>query len=193
MVEDTYTLEAQKEVEETFPDAKILVSTNYGRDWSGFYGMAKVAGLKNYDAVFLVHGKRTFRENRFHGDKVREALVNFMFQDTAKFRAILSRLRDHKAGIACSSKHVANDRHASNHPWLKELSKRIGCKFDEKGFDFSWGSMFAINSAVLDMMFEAITLKDFERIEQSDGLLPHSLERFPFLICEYENLRVDYL
>ncbi len=185
LVEENYDIRIEEEIKETFPMAKIIVSSNIGRDWGGFYRLSKIIDLSSYNACFVIHGKRSYRENKPSGDKWRNELLSSLLEDKQRFKQVTEIIQNGRYVVA-SQKHLKNDpvELGKNAPWLKTLSERLDIEYDGRYIPFSAGGMFAIKGKILAEIFSAITINDFEREEKLDGLLPHALERFIFVFTE---------
>jgi lipopolysaccharide biosynthesis protein len=185
IVEDNYNSIIEKQIKKSFPKAKILISSNRGRDWGGYYRLSKIVDLSKYDVCFLIHSKRSIRKNKPTGDKWRNEMLSLLLEDKKTFIQTVNYIKG-GAHIVSSLKYVKNDPKeiGSNKPWIKELSKRLGIHYDGSHVSFSAGSIFAIKGEIISNIFSAINMDDFEKEEKLDGLLPHALERFVFLYSE---------
>lgn len=193
-VEETYKVADENKVLKVFPFAKILISKNRGRDWGGFFRISKIINHEDYDVIFLAHGKRSFRDNRPLGDSDRDKLFENLFSTSENLKNYINSIRN-GSGICASLSHKITEKRVeekNNAKHMKKLSLRHGYA-PPQDLDFTWGSIFAIHSAILKKMFVDVSLDDFELYESSDGLLPHALERFGFYLCSQEKLKVDYL
>jgi len=196
LVEEKYTEDIANLISEKFPKARLLLSQNYGRDWAGYYRLSKAVNLDDYDTIFLAHSKRTFRKGKPTRDHEREYFLDTFFGSTERFEDIVNLIRHNDSGIVASVSKIMHEDYSKsdNSNNTKLLFDKHGYEFNRNiKIEFSYGSIFAIHSSILKKIFSKIYLNEFERIEKIDGLLPHSLERFPFYFCNKENIKISYI
>lgn len=197
IVEEKYNRQIDKLIKERMPKAKIVISENYGRDWGGYYRLSKAANLDEYDVIFLAHTKRSIRNGKETQDQNRLYFLKMFFGSNDSFDKITNLIRNQNNGIVSLKKWRIDEKYhknSSNIKHTRNLFEKHGYTFYENiNIEFSFGSLFAMHSSLLKNVLKDVYLDEFEKNEATDGLLPHSLERFPFIMCKLENIKITYI
>ena len=196
IVEEKYNRQIDKLIKERMPKAKIVISENYGRDWGGYYRLSKAANLDEYDLIFLTHTKRSIRNGKATQDQDRLYFLKMFFGSNDSFDKITNLIRNQNNGIVSLQEWriSENCQKSPNIKHTRNLFEKHRYTFYENiNIEFSRGSLFAMHSSLLKNVLKDVYLDEFEKIEALDGLLPHSLERFPFIMCKLENIKITYI
>ena len=120
------------------------------------------------------------------------------FGSNDSFDKITNLIRNQNNGIVSLQKwrisEVLGPKTQANIKHTRNLFEKHRYTFYENiNIEFSRGSLFAMHSSLLKNVLKDVYLDEFEKIEALDGLLPHSLERFPFIMCKLENIKITYI
>jgi lipopolysaccharide biosynthesis protein len=167
-----------------FPNAKVLVYPNRGRDVGPFIQLLREGHLDEFELICKLHGKKTVSlgPRMIFGEVWRRLLLNDLVGSDELVRAILQRFVSRpRLGLVGSSHFRGNypESWPGNAALTLELAKRLGCPEDRFKPDFFAGTMFWIRRELLDLLKPLnLSQDDFpEEAGQTDGTLQHALER----------------
>lgn len=174
-----------------FPEAKVVIYKNRGRDVGPFIQLLRDGYLEGYELICKVHSKRSrFLGNRsLFGEVWRWSVLNDLLGSDATVRKIINRFSaESNLGLVGPAHfRFPNDhRHAHEDTWgqnnealTKDLATKLGCQDERFHLDFFAGTMFWIRKELLDLLKPLdLTLDSFpEEAGQVDGTLQHALER----------------
>ena len=167
-------------VSTVFPEARIFLVPNRGRDIAPFLAVGRMAMQRGYELGLKLHSKRS--PHRVDGDRWRKTLVAELLPPWIDTIALLELFRhDRLIGLVAPNRHrvLLSDHRGSNAPWLNRLAVFSGVEVlpDEQ---FVAGSMFWFRFDALRALFDIpIVTGDFSfETGQVDGTLAHAIERF---------------
>lgn len=177
-----------------FPDAKVLVYPNRGRDVGPFIQLLREGHLDDFELVCKLHGKKSMSlgPQAVFGDVWRRLLLNDLIGSDELVGDILRRfIKQPELGLVGSSHFRGNypDTWPQNAALTLELAKRLGCPEEQFEPDFFAGTMFWIRRGLLDLLKPLNLSQDDFPVEagQTDGTLQHAVERIfgalPGLAC----------
>lgn len=183
--------ERDARIHSDFPDAKIVVYENRGRDVGPFVQLLRDGYLERYELVCKVHGKRSLflGARSLFGEVWRLSTLNDLLGSDATVRGIINRFAtEPDLGLVGPAHfHLPNAfRHSYDDTWgqnneafTKGLAAQLGCPSERFQLDFFAGTMFWIRKELLDLLKPLdLTLDSFpEEAGQVDGTLQHALER----------------
>lgn len=174
-----------------FPEARIVVYENRGRDVGPFIQLLNDGYLENHELICKVHSKRSLAlgSRAIFGEVWRLSMLNDLLGSDASVKAIINRfLAEPDLGLVGPAQfRLPNDyRHSYEDTWgrnneaaTKKLAMALGCPDERLRLGFFAGTMFWIRRDLLDRLKPLdLTLKSFpEEAGQPDGTLQHALER----------------
>lgn len=171
-------------IAEQFPDFKILVYPNRGRDVGPFIQLLREGYLDGFELICKLHGKKTVSlgSRAVFGEVWRRLLLNDLIGSDELVRAIHQRFVDQPRLGLVGSSHFRGDYPGTwprNVKPTLELANRLGCSEAQFKPDFFAGTMFWIRRELLDLLKSLnLSQDDFpEEAGQTDGELQHALER----------------
>lgn len=183
-------LELATKIRSQFPDVKILIYPNRGRDVGPFMQLLQDGHLDAYDLICKVHGKRSAASGprAVFGDIWRRSVLNDLLGSDAQVRVIVNRFAtEADVGLIGPAhfrlpnayRHSHVDTWGDNEQLTKSLAARLGCLGEQFKLDFFAGTMFWIRRELLDLLKPLdVCLDSFpEERGQTDGTLQHALER----------------
>ena len=163
-----------------FPDVRLKVVPNRGRDMWPFVQVLELGVVGDYDAVLKMHTKASV--HRIDGHAWRERLLDSLCPSPEGIGLILELLRrDQAIGmVAPAGAVLGREFWGSNGPMIDALAARTGISVDPDRVWFPGGSMFWCRPGPLIRLRDAnLTIEDFEHEAVSiDGTTAHALERF---------------
>lgn len=165
-----------------FPNMRVHLCENRGRDVKPFIEMYRLAANDGYELAFKVHGKRS--PHLADGAAWREKLIDPLIGSRAVFERNVGTLRaDSKTTLLVpkAALHQLNEA-GFNQRWLNELLRHTGHaeRVGRYKWKFAAGTMFAFRFTALAALLneDAISLNSFEaEAGQLDGTYAHALER----------------
>ncbi len=167
-------------IHETFPQARIWIMPNHGRDIFPFVHLLNSGLLAPYRAICKLHTKKS--PHRADGDDWRQALTAGILGDPAPTRARLATfLADEKAGfwVADGQFYHGDDWWGANRERATALLARVGLDTEGRTLSFPAGSIYWVRPALLRRIRDLnLSADDFEP-EQAlvDGTTAHAMER----------------
>jgi len=165
-----------------FPNMRVHLCENRGRDVKPFIEMYRLAAHDGYEVAFKLHGKRS--PHLGNGAAWREQLVDPLLGSRAVFEQHVATLKSGAKAVMLvpqSALHQLNEA-GFNQRWLDELLRQTG--HAERAGRYKWkfaaGTMFAFQFKALDALLneDAISLACFEaEAGQLDGTYAHAMER----------------
>ncbi|EFI53752.1 rhamnan synthesis F family protein [Afipia sp. 1NLS2] len=177
-----------------FPNAKVLVYPNRGRDVGPFIQLLREGHLDDFELICKLHGKKTVSlgPRMIFGEIWRRLLLNDLVGSDELVRAILQRFISQPGLGLVGSSHFRGNYLGTwprNAALTLELAKRLGCPEERFKLDFFAGTMFWVRRELLDLLKSLNLSQDDFPVEagQTDGTLQHALERIfgalPGLAC----------
>ena len=173
----------------SFPNAKIYLTENRGRDVLPFISIYQNISLLNYKYLLKIHTKKSF--HRDDGGAWRTDIYRKLIGSTEVVHSILSAFEnDPTIGIIGPKGHVIDYR---TYTWItnrlkpEELARKVGIYIKEDHpYSFVAGLMFWAKPKSLQYLtLLPIEPEDFEPEPlEPDGALVHALERFTGLVAE---------
>ncbi|MBL0849301.1 MAG: hypothetical protein EU981_04435 [Candidatus Liberibacter ctenarytainae] len=184
------SISIQEEILQRFPDARIHVVDNYGRDIGPFLVLLETGQLDSYDYICKIHGKKSQRKNHpwWEGDLWRR----WLFFDLLGAPGIALKIIDtfdryKQIGMIGSRAYRYPNRYfgkkhslGNNHASICSIASRMGIAFKDQNLDFFAGTMFWIRREALDPMILLELSKDCvpeAQIDNFDGGCEHAIER----------------
>jgi lipopolysaccharide biosynthesis protein len=182
-----------------FPQARIIVYENRGRDMLPFLSVFARIADSGYRRILKVHSKRTV--HRSDGDAWREGLLNALLSDAAGITRVFDALDRHPSmGVIAPAGHLLPLARyiGSNTSHVEKLARALG--FDaalnptsSEAPLFPAGSMYWFRPRALRPLVSVLPLtsEQFEaEANQEDGTLAHAVERVVPLAARYAGCEV---
>lgn len=182
----------EPEIRTRYPQARVLVVPNLGRDMASLVRLANEGHLDGYDAILKVHTKRS--PHRLDGDAWRVRLLDGVLPSPVQVEHVLALLRsDPDVGIVAPPGSLSGPEHwGSNLPVVEALASRLPLAFDPDALRFAAGSMFWCRPWVLqrlaDLDLDAEHFQD--EAGHTDGTTAHGIERMVGVLAAASGLDV---
>lgn len=177
----------QETILAAFPDARIYVTENRGRDILPFIAIYRGIRPLDYPYLLKIHTKKSLHTR--DGVNWGADMYRKLMGSPEVINSVMSAFESHRrTGIIGPRGHVV-DGHTNWRPNQKkttELARRAGIFKDSFLFNFVAGSMFWARPAALQYL-ATLPLQDREFEAEPlgvDGAMVHAVERFIGLSCE---------
>jgi lipopolysaccharide biosynthesis protein len=183
LVDSTWTEESETLVRRGFPEARIYVSPNRGRDIGGFFALLRNIDLDDYDAVCLVHTKKSPHMSGSEAEKWRDDLLGAILGSSDVARQNIDLLRENgKVGLIGSAQ-WRNTQISGNADFYDRLLDGFRIEGDHRRCEYLSGTMMFLRASVLKELYEALRFTQFEDGDErsltfhQDGQIAHAVER----------------
>ncbi|MFO1036864.1 MAG: rhamnan synthesis F family protein [Geminicoccaceae bacterium] len=181
--EPAATLELRRRIERRFPQARIVVSPNRGRDIGGFFRLLSLVDFADHDVFMLVHSKRSPHCKAHLAGAWRHRLLNALLGSRDIVRENLAIFATHPkiGGLAAAGARRTDI--SRNGPAYAMLVERLGVPEPLRDCEYVTGTMLMLRSEVLRRLYEPIADVQFELGDNMpldfhiDGQLAHGIER----------------
>lgn len=176
-----------------FPNARVTILPNHGRDMFPFLHLINSGALDSYQAICKLHTKKS--PHRSDGDIWRTALLDGVLGDGDLTQQRLDRfMTDNNAGLwVAAGQHLSGIRWwGSNRARTLDLLGRLNIATDGSDLSFPAGSIYWIKPPVLKALKAmSIHYGDFElELAQVDGTTAHALEHGLGYLVAHLNQRI---
>ncbi|MEG8099003.1 rhamnan synthesis F family protein [Candidatus Liberibacter brunswickensis] len=179
----------KSEILKKFPNARVYIMENYGRDVLPFLTLLEKEELSCYDYVCKIHGKKSKRKGHtwWEGDLWRRWLFYDLLGAPGVALKIINTFdANPKLGMIGSRAYRYPNRYCNhksslgqNSKMISSISDRMGVDFQDKNLDFFAGTMFWARTKALYPLKDIKISRDFNvKVHKSlDGEIEHAIER----------------
>ncbi|WP_236692034.1 rhamnan synthesis F family protein [Amantichitinum ursilacus] len=187
-------------VDAEYPQARIYLVENRGRDVGPLFKLLDYEPLQDYDLVLKLHTKKSLHQAEGHGDAWRAELYGGLVPADG-IGSVLAFFDAHPevglvgtTGSMCSAARVAGSR-GENLPGTREWAAKLGRDPDDLEYLFVAGNMFWARGLLFAALRELrVTQEDFDDEQgQVDGTLAHIMERVLPLVADLAGLKTAAL
>ena len=182
----------EAEIRARYPQARVLLVPNLGRDMAPLVRLANEGHLDGYEAILKVHTKRS--PHRLDGDAWRVRLLDGVLPSPLQVEHLLALLRsDPDVGVVAPPGSLSGPEHwGSNLPVVEALASRVPLAFDPEALVFAAGSMFWCRAWVLQRLADLDLVPEHFEDEagHTDGTTAHGLERYVGIVAQASGLDI---
>lgn len=183
LVDSTFTQELLSHVRDDFPQARVYISPNAGRDIGGHVQILHSVRMENYPLFCLVHTKKSPHMSAGEAQLWRRKLLTPLLggaqiaQDNIRLM-----LEDDSIGILGADRCRYTELNDNPQKYYALLD-RLDVKEEARKVDFLSGTMMFVRREVLQRIFQATADMDFEPGDDQslahhrDGQWAHAVER----------------
>lgn len=180
------------EIIKDYPNVKIYLQENKGRDILPFLEVMKDIKDLKYEFICKIHSKKS--KQRRDGEIWRQKLINSLLGSEERVGEVKSLFNsDKKIGIILSKDSLGKyeDFIGYNGDHMKNLFKKMNLKYG-RDFHFPAGSMFWFRPEALNgLMRLDLTSSDFSmEMGQLDGTMAHAIERMFCVVAEKNGYKI---
>ena len=183
LVDDTFDGALLAKVRELFPEARVYISENIGRDIGGYLALWRNLPAQAYDVFCLVHTKKSPHMAPGAAQQWRRQLLRSLLGDPERAAENLQKMLDDQTiGQLGSGRFRSNDL-AKNREKYGRLLSRLNIDEAPEALEFLSGTIMFVRGAVLRRVFEAASDLPLEAGDprtaggDPDGTWAHAVER----------------
>ncbi len=173
-----------------WPDARIVLTPNIGRDVAPFLTILPQVVAHGYEAALKLHTKKSV--HRQDGAYWRQYLYNQLLPNGEDSATLLGNLRENDMlGLIAPDGHLPALEHfwGQNRTWLNRLARRYGLPQPTGKETFVAGTMFWFKPCALQPLLDKpLQCGDFwyDIPGRIDGSLAHAMERFFAILITHQ-------
>ncbi len=198
LVEDTFDTGLLRRVRDAFPDARVYVSENVGRDIGGYFRLLDNLRIEDYPLFCLLHTKKSPHMAEGEVQRWRRRLLEPVL-GTRECAAdnIRTMLEDETVGIVGSS-HCRYTEMDANREKYDTLLEALHISESSDEVEFLSGTMMLLRGDVLRRVFDAARGVAFERSDEvtvegdPDGAWAHAVERVFGAVVRDSGYRIEW-
>lgn len=198
VVENNWTLEFHRLVQSDFPNARIIVSKNVGRDIGGFFNLLNyIRDIRSYTAFLLLHSKKSPHIPEELSSKWRKDLLESTIGSREIVLQNMYLLEDPSTGLIGTAlwRHRSVDK---NYKKFRYLLKVLDISKENSHCDYLSGTIMWTNPKIIDYLYSKCKKLKFEdgnnkSLEfHKDGQFAHAVERVFGNICQQLSLKMIF-
>ena len=198
LVDTTFTQELLSSVREDFPEARVFISENEGRDIGGHFRTLQNVHIADYRLFFLIHTKKSPHMSEGEVQLWRRKLLRPLL-GTAKIASdnISRLLADESIGMLGAERCRYTELNDNPEKYF-DLLECFGVKKEHHKVDFLSGTMMFLRREVLERVFVEAGAIEFEPGDEKsltfhrDGQWAHAIERVLPAVARDMNYRVEW-
>ena len=198
LVENNWTPGFHALVRSDFPDARVIVSRNVGRDIGGFFNLLSYIGnIQSYSAFLLIHSKKSPHISEELSSKWRKDLLESTIGSREVVLQNMYLLEDTNTGLVGAAlwRHRSVDK---NYEKYRYMLKVLDISAKNSHCDYLSGTIMWVNSKVVDYLYSKCKKLEFEDGNNRslafhmDGQFAHTVERIFGNICQQLSLKLIF-
>lgn len=183
--------EIKKEIKNSFPNVKIKIFPNLGRDVAPFLEIINKMNLKTYDVILKIHSKKS-KNLGVTGDLWRIQMITSLIKDKYTATQNIKEMLKEDIGILGCGHNLNRTDIGNNKSKLYELYDILDIDKTKRKLEFFSGTMFFIKPIVLKKLKNKFTINDFVENGALDGNLEHAIERVFINLCRDAGYDIRY-
>jgi hypothetical protein len=198
LVENNWTPQLHNLVRSDFPDARIIVSKNIGRDIGGFFNLLSyIRNIQSYNAFLLIHSKKSPHISEELSSKWRNDLLESTIGSREVVLQNMYLLEDHNTGLVGAAlwRHRGVEK---NYEKYRYMLKVLDISAKNSHCDYLSGTIMWVNARVVDYLYSRCNKLELEdgndrSLEfHMDGQYAHTIERIFGNICQQLSLKMIF-
>ncbi len=183
LVDDTFDGAFLAKVRGLFPEARVYISENIGRDIGGYLALWRNLPAQAYDVFCLVHTKKSPHIAPGAAQQWRRQLLRSLLGDPERAAENLQKMLDDQTIGQLGSGRFRNDDLAKNREKYGRFLNILNIDEAPEALEFLSGTMMFVRGAVLRRVFEAASDLPLEAGDprtaggDPDGTWAHAVER----------------
>jgi hypothetical protein len=195
IVETRRTESLEARILADFPEARILVSKNEGRDIGGFVKLLGTLDFGDYDVFCLLHTKKSPHLSAAASERWRRNLLDALLKEKERALENAAILRsDETVGLIGSANWRNTDLYDNSDDYYRLLDQ-LGITEEHRNCEYLAGTMMFVRASVLAELYSVLKDARFEDNEGKDltfhldGQLAHAVERVIGNIVRHQGYR----
>jgi lipopolysaccharide biosynthesis protein len=183
LVDTTWTPGVISQIRAEYPNARIYISENRGRDVGGYFRLMDSINFDRYVAFATLHSKKSPHVTRSHAENWRSNLIGALLGSSELIKQNLAAfVEDESVGIIGAAKHREEDI-GNNVDAYSKLLDVYGIDAENRDCEYVSGTMMMIRSELMKEVYLPLREHKFESGDNKgmdfyiDGQLEHAVER----------------
>jgi tetratricopeptide (TPR) repeat protein len=183
IVESIWTPEIHDQIRQDFPQARIQISQNRGKDIGGHLASMDLIDFSQYDVFCLIHTKKSPHVSHLISDQWRRDLYEAILGSPEKVKTNLEIIRKDPSVGLIGSRYWRNTDVLNNSDHYDKLLDVFDIKAEARPCEYLSGTMMFVRPLIWKTIYDKFRNDDLEAGDgkdldfQKDGQIAHALER----------------
>ncbi len=195
IVESIWEPQMHETLRRDFPNARIIISPNRGKDIGGQLASMEQVDFSQYDVFCTIHTKKSPHISPLISDRWRRDLYDAILGTPEKVKLNLEILRKDPSVGLIGSRFWRNTEVLHNAEHYYRLLDVFEIKPEARACEYLSGTMMLVRPQIWQAMFDRFRNRDLEEgngkdlLFQKDGQIAHALERIIGNLVQHSGMR----
>ncbi|HIK50945.1 MAG TPA: hypothetical protein IGS17_08485, partial [Oscillatoriales cyanobacterium M59_W2019_021] len=196
IVESIWQPEIHDRIRQDFPQARIQISPNRGKDIGGHLASMDLVDFSQYDVFCLIHTKKSPHVSHLISDQWRRDLYEAILGTPEKVKTNLQIIRQDPSVGLIGSRYWRNTDVLNNSTHYEKLLDEFAINPDARACEYLSGTMMFVRPKILKTIYDKFKNDDLEHGDgkdlefQKDGQIAHALERLIGNLVRHYGMRL---
>jgi tetratricopeptide (TPR) repeat protein len=196
IVESIWTPEIHAQIRQDFPQARIQISQNRGKDIGGHLASMDLIDFSQYDVFCLIHTKKSPHVSHLISDQWRKDLYEAILGSQEKVKTNLEIVRKDLSVGLIGSRYWRNTDVLNNSEHYEKLLDVFDIKAEARPCEYLSGTMMFVRPLIWKTIYDKFRNNDLEAGDgkdldfQKDGQIAHALERIIGNLVRHHGMRL---
>ncbi|MGB5900443.1 MAG: tetratricopeptide repeat protein [Geitlerinemataceae cyanobacterium] len=196
IVESIWTPEIHDRIRQDFPQARIQISQNRGKDIGGHLASMDLIDFSQYDVFCLIHTKKSPHVSHLISDQWRRDLYEAILGSPEKVKTNLEIIRKDASAGLIGSRYWRNTDVLNNSDHYDKLLDVFEIKSEARTCEYLSGTMMLVRPMIWQTIYDKFRNDDLEAGDgkdldfQKDGQIAHALERIIGNLVRHHGMRL---
>lgn len=183
IVESIWQPEIHDQLRQDFPNARIIISKNNGKDIGGQLASMGQLDFSQYDIFCLCHTKKSPHISQVMSDQWRKDLYDAILGSPEKVRINLEVMRNDSSVGLIGSRYWRNTEVLNNTKYYQQLLDEFEIKPEARDCEYLSGTMMFVRPQIMKIIYDKYGNVELENGDgasisfQKDGQIAHAIER----------------
>lgn len=196
IVESIWQPEIHARIRQDFPQARIQISPNRGKDIGGHLASMDLVDFSQYDVFCLIHTKKSPHVSHLISDRWRQDLYEAILGTPEKVKTNLQIIRQDPSVGLIGSRYWRNTDVLNNSTHYEKLLDEFAINPDARTCEYLSGTMMFVRPQIFKTIYDKFRNNDLEHGDgkdlefQKDGQIAHALERLIGNLVRHHGMRL---
>lgn len=196
IVESIWTPEIHDRIRQDFPQARIQISQNRGKDIGGHLASMDLIDFSQYDVFCLIHTKKSPHVSHLISDQWRKDLYEAILGSPEKVKTNLQIMRQDSSVGLIGSRYWRNTDVLNNSEHYEKLLDVFEITSEARACEYLSGTMMFVRPLIWKTIYDKFRNNDLEAGDgkdldfQKDGQIAHALERIIGNLVRHHGMRL---
>lgn len=196
IVESIWQPEIHDLIRQDFPQARIQISPNRGKDIGGHLASMDLVDFSQYDVFCLIHTKKSPHVSHLISDRWRQDLYEAILGTPEKVKTNLQIIRQDPSVGLIGSRYWRNTDVLNNSTHYEQLLDEFAINPEARTCEYLSGTMMFVRPQILKTIYDKFRNHDLEHGDgkdlefQKDGQIAHALERLIGNLVRHHGMRL---